>query len=306
MLFLGSIRGALIVAITIPLSLLIAFILMHLTNIPANLLSLGAIDFGIIVDGSIVVMENILRRREEHPDQPVTLEEARTAATQVARPMFFATAIIITAYIPLFAFQRVEKKLFSPMAYTVGYALGGAMLVALALVPGLALAAYSQAAEVLAQPGAGLAHDVATTRALRSVLGRPALALVPGGRGAAHRHFSHHHRGQGVPARARRGLHLAAGPAAARHLAANGRARWPPKFAQATREFKEVSLRRHPARTERRRDRPLDALAHRVHRWASPVRHLAARGDEAGPHRQAERALCAHPRHLRRLLAADD
>ena len=180
MLFLGSIRGALIVAITIPLSLLIAFILMHLTNIPANLLSLGAIDFGIIVDGSIVVMENILRRREAHPDQPVTLEEARTAATQVARPMFFATIIIITAYIPLFAFQRVEKKLFSPMAYTVGYALGGAILVALALVPGLALAAYSRPRKFWRNPA--LAWLTATyDRSLRGVLGRPALALVPAG-----------------------------------------------------------------------------------------------------------------------------
>jgi heavy metal efflux system protein len=180
MLFLGSLRGALIVAITIPLSLLIAFILMHLTNIPANLLSLGAIDFGIIVDGSIVVMENILRRREAHPDQPVTLEEARTAATQVARPMFFATIIIITAYIPLFAFQRVEKKLFSPMAYTVGYALGGAILVALALVPGLALAAYSRPRKFWKNPVlAWLTTSYDTS--LRSVLGRPALALVPAG-----------------------------------------------------------------------------------------------------------------------------
>jgi heavy metal efflux system protein len=180
MLFLGSIRGALIVAITIPLSLLIAFILMHLTNIPANLLSLGAIDFGIIVDGSIVVMENILRRREAHPDKPLTVEEARTAASQVARPMFFATIIIITAYIPLFAFQRVEKKLFSPMAYTVGYALGGAILVALALVPGLALAAYSRPRKFWKNPVLAWVTDL-YDRNLRQVLGRPALALVPAG-----------------------------------------------------------------------------------------------------------------------------
>ncbi len=178
MLFLGSIRGALIVAITIPLSLLIAFILMHLTNIPANLLSLGAIDFGIIVDGSIVVMENILRRREAHPTTPVRLEEARTAATQVARPIFFATVIIITAYIPLFAFQRVEKKLFSPMAYTVGYALAGALLVALALVPGLALAAYTRPRKFWKNPALAWVTR-AYDRNLRSVLGRPALALVP-------------------------------------------------------------------------------------------------------------------------------
>jgi cobalt-zinc-cadmium resistance protein CzcA len=144
LLFLHSVRGSLIVALTIPLSLLIAFILMRLTNIPANLLSLGAIDFGIIVDGAIVVLENIMRRREEHPRARLTESEARHAATQVARPMFFAMVIIVTAYIPLFAFQRVEKKLFSPMAYTVGYALAGATLVALALIPGLALATYGK------------------------------------------------------------------------------------------------------------------------------------------------------------------
>jgi len=146
-LFLGRPRGALIVAATIPLSLLIAFILMALTKIPANLLSLGAIDFGILVDGSIVVLENILRVREKEPEKELTEAVAADGATQVARPMFFATTIIITAYLPLFAFQRVEKKLFSPMAYTVGYALVGAILVALALIPGLALTAFGKPAK---------------------------------------------------------------------------------------------------------------------------------------------------------------
>jgi cobalt-zinc-cadmium resistance protein CzcA len=143
-LFLGSTRGALMVAITVPFSLLFAFICMRFTNIPANLLSLGAIDFGIIVDAAIVVMENILRRREEKPDQPLSEEDARESAIQVARPIFFATLIIITAYLPLFAFQRVEKKLFSPMAYVVGYSLIGALLMALAIIPGLALVIYKR------------------------------------------------------------------------------------------------------------------------------------------------------------------
>ncbi len=133
LLFLGSGRAALIAATTIPLSLLIAFILMNLTNIPANLLSLGAIDFGIIVDGAIVVLENVLRYREEHPGGHMSEAQAREVATQVARPIFFAKIIIITAYLPLFAFQRVEKKLFAPMAYSVGYALIGATILALAL-----------------------------------------------------------------------------------------------------------------------------------------------------------------------------
>lgn len=141
-LFLGSWRGALLVAITIPLALMIAFILMHFTHIPANLLSLGAIDFGIIVDGAIVMLETILRKREDSPEEP--LEELSTSklAMGVAKPIFFSTIIIITAYLPLFAFERVEKKLFTPMAFTVGYALLGALAVALLLMPGLAYAVY--------------------------------------------------------------------------------------------------------------------------------------------------------------------
>lgn len=141
-LFLGSWRGALLVALTIPCSLLIAFILMHLTNIPANLLSLGAIDFGIIVDGAIVMMETVLKKRERHPDEILEEDSILRRTTEVARPIFFSTLIIITAYLPLFAFEHIEKKLFTPMAYTVGYALVGALCVALLLIPGLAYFAY--------------------------------------------------------------------------------------------------------------------------------------------------------------------
>lgn len=140
--FLGSWRGALLVAITIPLSMLIAFVLMKLTDIPANLLSLGAIDFGIIVDGAIVMMESILKKREDNPDKELNETSIAKVASKVAKPIFFATIIIITAYIPLFAFERVEKKLFTPMAFTVGYALLGALLVALFLIPGLAYVTY--------------------------------------------------------------------------------------------------------------------------------------------------------------------
>lgn len=142
--FLGSWRGALLVAITIPLSLLVAFILMKFTNIPANLLSLGAIDFGIIVDGAIVMMETILKKREENPDEELQEKTIALPASRVAKPILFATLIIITAYLPLFAFERVEKKLFTPMAFTVGYALLGALAVALLLVPGLAYFVYKK------------------------------------------------------------------------------------------------------------------------------------------------------------------
>ncbi|CDN73456.1 efflux RND transporter permease subunit [Elizabethkingia anophelis] len=140
--FLGSWRGALLVAITIPLSLLFAFILMHFTNIPANLLSLGAIDFGIIVDGAIVMLETILKKREDDPEEELEEKSITKRVIEVAKPIFFSTIIIITAYLPLFVFERVEKKLFTPMAFTVGYALFGALAVALLLIPGLAYVIY--------------------------------------------------------------------------------------------------------------------------------------------------------------------
>jgi len=140
-LFLGSWRSALVVAVTIPLAMVMAFILMSLTKMSASMLSLGAIDFGIIVDGAIVVTENILRRREAKPTEGLTAEDVQTATAQVARPIFFATLIIITAYFPLFALERGEARLFTPMAFTVGYALFGALLCTLALIPGLAYAA---------------------------------------------------------------------------------------------------------------------------------------------------------------------
>ncbi|REC47931.1 efflux RND transporter permease subunit [Chryseobacterium pennipullorum] len=142
--FLGSWRGALLTAITIPFSLLIAFILMYFTNIPANLLSLGAIDFGIIVDGSIVMLEAILKKREDHPDEELEEKTIIQKAAEIAKPIFFSGVIIITAYLPLFAFERVEKKLFTPMAFTVGYALLGALAVALLLIPGLAYMIYKK------------------------------------------------------------------------------------------------------------------------------------------------------------------
>ncbi len=141
-LFLGSPRSAVIVGATIPFAMVVAFILMYHTGISANLLSLGAIDFGIIVDGTIVMTEAILRRREARPDAPLSESESREAASQVARPIFFSTAIIITTYVPLLALQRIEAKLFAPMVYAVGYALLGALAFALLVVPGLAYVAY--------------------------------------------------------------------------------------------------------------------------------------------------------------------
>ncbi len=141
-LFLGSVRAALLTAITIPLSLLFAFVCMHFTGIPANLLSLGALDFGIIVDGTLVMVEHIVgmlaQRRERYGDKLDVERSVRDAALEVERPIFFSLLIIIAAYIPLFTLERVERRLFTPMAFTVCYALLGSMLLALTLIPVLA------------------------------------------------------------------------------------------------------------------------------------------------------------------------
>jgi len=147
-LFLGSPRSAFVVAVSIPLALVSVFSLLDLTHVSANLLSLGAIDFGILVDGAIVVTEAVLRRREALPNEELSESEAKAATLQVTRPIFFASLIIITAYLPLFSFERAEAKLFTPMAYTMGYALFGALLTALALVPGLAYLAFRKPGRV--------------------------------------------------------------------------------------------------------------------------------------------------------------
>lgn len=147
-IFLGSWRGALVIAAAIPLSLLIAFILMRLTNIPANLLSLGAIDFGIIVEGAIVMLETILRKREENPTEILHGDNIVKRCAEMGKPIFFSMFIIIMAYLPLFTFERIEKKMFTPMAFTVGYAIFGALAVALLLIPGLAYIIYNKPQKV--------------------------------------------------------------------------------------------------------------------------------------------------------------
>jgi heavy metal efflux system protein len=147
-LFLGSWRSALVAGVAIPMALVSVFSLLNLTHVSANLLSLGAIDFGILVDGAIVVTEAILRRREALPNEELTESEVKAAAVQVTRPIFFASLIIICAYLPLFSFERAEAKLFTPMAYTMAYALFGALLTSLALVPALAYYAFRKPGHV--------------------------------------------------------------------------------------------------------------------------------------------------------------
>jgi heavy metal efflux system protein len=134
-LFLGNVRSALIVTITIPFALLFAAILLDLSHIPANLLSLGALDFGMVVDGSVVMIENILRHAEHGHGKKTFVEMIGTAAHEVQRPVFFARIIIIVSYLPIFTLQRVEGRLFRPMAWTVAFALLGALLFALLIAP---------------------------------------------------------------------------------------------------------------------------------------------------------------------------
>jgi cobalt-zinc-cadmium resistance protein CzcA len=135
-LFLGNVRGAIIVALTIPFSLLFAATCLMLKGIPANLLSLGALDFGMVVDGAVVMVENIIRHLG-HPENAykTPIERIREAAHEVQRPVFYAIAIIITAYLPIFTLQRVEGRLFRPMAWTVAFALLGALLFSMLVAP---------------------------------------------------------------------------------------------------------------------------------------------------------------------------
>jgi cobalt-zinc-cadmium resistance protein CzcA len=136
--FLGNVRGAIIVALTIPFALLFASICLDLSHIPANLLSLGALDFGMVVDGSVVMIENIVRHLSHRDDTRIPGQKIRDAAHEVQRPVFFAIGIIITAYLPIFTLQAVEGRLFKPMAWTVAFALMGALTFSMIIAPVLA------------------------------------------------------------------------------------------------------------------------------------------------------------------------
>jgi heavy metal efflux system protein len=141
LLFLGNIRAAIIVALTIPFALLFASICLDLSHIPANLLSLGALDFGMVVDGAVVMVENIVRHLTRHKNGVVAkspVDAIRNASHEVQRPVFYAILIIITAYMPIFTLQRVEGHLFKPMAWTVAFALLGAMTFSILIAPVLA------------------------------------------------------------------------------------------------------------------------------------------------------------------------
>src|SRR5499425_2650117 len=180
--FLGDLRASLVVALTIPLSLLFTFILMVLRGESANLISMGAIDFGIIVDASVVMVENICRHFAElgpsrqHAAQMRTLA-VQLAAQEVSRPIFFSSAIIVAAFLPLFTMTGVEGKVFGPMALTYGFALTGALLLALTFSPVMASMVLTARHE---------ARETAVVRAirwayaplLRGVLAHPGITVV--------------------------------------------------------------------------------------------------------------------------------
>jgi heavy metal efflux system protein len=148
-LFLGNARGALIVALTIPFSLLFASTCLKLKGIPANLLSLGALDFGMVVDGAVVMVENVVRHlsHQENQGYKTPIDRIRDAAHEVQRPVFYAIGIIITAYLPIFTLQRVEGRLFRPMAWTVAFALLGALVFSMLIAPMLSSFFFAKGAK---------------------------------------------------------------------------------------------------------------------------------------------------------------
>lgn len=136
--FVGSVRTSIVVVLTIPFSMLFAFILMQITDIPASLLSLGAIDFGIIVDGAVIMAENIMRKYRDATrlDKEKGIEKYTIeASSEVGKEIFFSILIIILAYIPIFTFTRIEGRLFKPMAFTISYAIMGSMVFAMTMIP---------------------------------------------------------------------------------------------------------------------------------------------------------------------------
>ena len=152
LLFLGNVRGAIIVAATIPFALLFASICLDLSHIPANLLSIGALDFGVIVEGAIVLIENIVRHLSHANGIKTSTERISFASHEVQRPVFYAIVITITAFLPIFTLQRVEGRLFHPMAWTVAFALLGALLFSILVAPVLASFAFQKGAREWRNP----------------------------------------------------------------------------------------------------------------------------------------------------------
>ena len=179
-LFLRSIAGSMIVAVVIPISLLVAFLGLHLLGLPANLISMGAIDFGILVDGAVVLVENVIHalRHERPPDRRGVLRIVVQAAVDVGRPTLYAMLIIIAALVPVFTLQSVEGRIFRPLALTYSFALVGALVCALTLVPALCAALFRPRHARLAEPGWVERGRAAYRRSLVWALDRRKTVLV--------------------------------------------------------------------------------------------------------------------------------
>ncbi|MFN3467939.1 MAG: efflux RND transporter permease subunit, partial [Candidatus Brocadiales bacterium] len=137
MLILGNWAGALVVSLIIPLTALFSFACMYETGIPASLMSLGALDFGIVIDGSVVMVENIIRRLHHREPHRGVFDTTVEAGREVGRPVIFAIIIIIIVYLPVFSLQGIEGKMFRPMAFTVCYAMIGSLILSLTFAPAL-------------------------------------------------------------------------------------------------------------------------------------------------------------------------
>jgi heavy metal efflux system protein len=187
LLFLGNIRGAIIVAATIPFALLFAAICLDLSHIPANLLSIGALDFGVVVEGAIVLIENIVRQLSHQGGNGRSpAEKISDAAHEVQRPVFYAIVITMTAFLPIFTLERVEGRLFHPMAWTVVFALVGALIFSIVVSPVLASFAFSKGASEWRNPVMEWLMEqyrIAVRRAIRHrwlTVGIAAIAVIVG------------------------------------------------------------------------------------------------------------------------------
>jgi heavy metal efflux system protein len=182
--FLGNVRGAIIVALTIPFALLFASICLDLSHIPANLLSLGALDFGMVVDGAVVMVENIVRHLAHKDETRTPQQKIKLASHEVQRPVFYAIAIIITAYLPIFTLQSVEGRLFKPLAWTVAFALLGALVFSIVVAPVLSSLLFRKGAKEWENPLMGFltrTYRGGVTRAIHHryiTVGVSAIAVV--------------------------------------------------------------------------------------------------------------------------------
>src|SRR5438876_3419815 len=180
--FLGDLRASLVVALSIPLSLLFTFIVMVLRGDSANLISMGAIDFGIIVDASVVMVVNIYRHlAEPHPYRHNIRRTIVLAAQEVSKPIFFASAIIVAAFIPLFTMTGVEGKVFGPMALTYGFALTGALVLALTFSPVMASLVLKPLQDEERETFFVRAIRRVYTPLLRRILAKPVITLTLAG-----------------------------------------------------------------------------------------------------------------------------